>query len=146
MKKRIIACSTAAIISLAATLWPQALRTSPEAQLKMAKYEDCRKTPYYCPAGVLTVGIGSTSKVENRQYAEGEIAERWVNDLARRKCTNREFNGAAAPQKVFESMTDGTLTSAAPGWAGTPTAKARRCEPPSGATRRRATGRASASG
>jgi lysozyme len=49
----------------------------------MAKYEDCRKTPYYCPAGVLTVGIGSTSKVENRQYAEGEIAERWVNDLMR---------------------------------------------------------------
>jgi lysozyme len=62
MKKGIIACSVAAIISLAATLWPQALRTSPEAQLKMAKYEDCRKTPYYCPAGVLTVGIGSTSK------------------------------------------------------------------------------------
>ncbi|ENZ7198076.1 lysozyme [Klebsiella variicola] len=107
MKKCIIACSTAAIISLAATLWPQALRTSPEAQLKMAKYEDCRKTPYYCPAGVLTVGIGSTSKVENRQYAEGEIAERWVNDLMRaEKCTNREFNGTAAPQKVFESMTD----------------------------------------
>jgi lysozyme len=102
MKKRIIACSTAAIISLAATLWPQALRTSPEAQLKMAKYEDCRKTPYYCPAGVLTVGIGSTSKVENRQYAEGEIAERWVNDLMRAENANREFNGAAAPQKVFE--------------------------------------------
>lgn len=110
MKKRIIACSTAAIISLAATLWPQALRTSPEAQQKMAKYEDCRKTPYYCPAGVLTVGIGSTSKVDNRQYAEGEIAERWVNDLMRaEKCTNREFNGAAAPQKVFESMTDGNF-------------------------------------
>jgi hypothetical protein len=70
MKKGIIACSVAAIISLAATLWPQALRTSPEAQLKMAKYEDCRKTPYYCPAGVLTVGIGSTGKVQNRQYAE----------------------------------------------------------------------------
>lgn len=28
MKKGIIACSIAAIISLAATLWPQALRTS----------------------------------------------------------------------------------------------------------------------
>lgn len=110
MKKGIIACSIAAIISLAATLWPQALRTSPEAQLKMAKHEDCRKTPYYCPAGVLTVGLGSTSKVENRQYDEGEIAERWVNDLMRaEKCTNREFNGAAAPQKVFESMTDGTF-------------------------------------
>lgn len=62
MKKGVIACSVAAIISLAAALWPQSLRTSPEAQLKMAKYEDCRKTPYYCPAGVLTVGIGSTGK------------------------------------------------------------------------------------
>lgn len=101
MKKRIIACSTAAIISLVATLWPQTLRTSPEAQLKIAKYEDCRKTPYYCPAGVLTVGIGSTSKVENREYAEGEIAERWFNDLLRaEKCVNREFNGASAPQSL----------------------------------------------
>jgi hypothetical protein len=70
MKKGVIACSVAAIISLAAVLWPQSLRTSPEAQLKMAKYEDCRKTPYYCPAGVLTVGIGSTGKVQNREYAE----------------------------------------------------------------------------
>ena len=49
----------------------------------MAKYEDCRKTPYYCPAGVLTVGIGSTSKVENREHTNSEIAERWVNDLMR---------------------------------------------------------------
>ena len=126
--------------------WPQALRTSPEAQLKMAKYEDCRKTPYYCPAGVLTVGIGSTSKVENREHTNSEIAERWVNDLMRaEKCTNREFNGAAAPQKVFESMTDANLTSAAPGWAGTPK-MVRRCEPPSGATRRRATGKGYANG
>ena len=87
MKRGIIACSVAAIVSLAAALWPQTLRTSPEAQLKMAKYEDCRKTPYYCPAGVLTVGMGSTSNVQNREYAEREIAERWVNDLFRaEKC------------------------------------------------------------
>jgi lysozyme len=93
----------------------------------MAKYEDCRKTPYYCPAGVLTVGIGSTSKVENRQYAEGEIAERWVNDLMRaEKCTNREFNGAAAPQKVFESMTDGNFNVGCTGLGWYTNAKARR--------------------
>ncbi|HBS5821158.1 lysozyme [Klebsiella variicola] len=110
MRKRIIACSTAAIISLVAALWPQTLRTSPEAQQKMAKYEDCRKTPYYCPAGVLTVGLGSTGNVQNREYAEQEIAERWVNDLMHaERCVNREFNGAAAPQKVFESMTDGVF-------------------------------------
>ncbi|SUQ39574.1 Phage-related lysozyme (muraminidase) [Yokenella regensburgei] len=110
MKRGIIACSVAAIVSLAAALWPQTLRTSPEAQLKMAKYEDCRKTPYYCPAGVLTVGMGSTSNVQNREYAEREIAERWVNDLFRaEKCVNREFNGTAAPQRVFEALTDGAF-------------------------------------
>ncbi|RTM80668.1 lysozyme [Enterobacter quasiroggenkampii] len=110
MKRGFIACSVAAIVSLAAALWPQTLRTSPEAQLKMAKYEDCRKTPYYCPAGVLTVGMGSTSNVQNREYAEREIAERWVNDLFRaEKCVNREFNGTAAPQRVFEALTDGAF-------------------------------------
>ncbi|EMO4292399.1 lysozyme [Klebsiella pneumoniae] len=118
MKKGVIACSVAAIISLAAVLWPQSLRTSPEAQLKMAKYEDCRKTPYYCPAGVLTVGIGSTGKVQNREYAEQEIAERWVNDLMRaERCVNREFNGAAAPQRVFEALTDSAFNVGCSGLA-----------------------------
>ncbi|HBR7000736.1 TPA: lysozyme [Klebsiella aerogenes] len=118
MKKGVIACSVAAIISLAAVLWPQSLRTSPAAQLKMAKYEDCRKTPYYCPAGVLTVGIGSTGKVQNREYAEQEIAERWVNDLMRaERCVNREFNGAAAPQRVFEALTDSAFNVGCSGLA-----------------------------
>ena len=64
MKRGIIACSIAAVISLAAALWPQTLRTSPEAQLKMAKYERIAARPHYCPAGVLTVGIGSTGNAE----------------------------------------------------------------------------------
>lgn len=110
MKKKIIACSTALIISLVATLFPGKLRTSPEAQQKMAKYEDCRKSPYYCPAGVLTVGLGSTAKVANREYSDKEIAERWLNDLQRAEnCVNREFNGEAAPQRVFEAMADGVF-------------------------------------
>ena len=104
MKKGVIACSVAAIISLAAVLWPQSLRTSPEAQLKMA--------------GVLTVGIGSTGKVQNREYAEQEIAERWVNDLMRaERCVNREFNGAAAPQRVFDALTDSAFNVGCSGLA-----------------------------
>lgn len=118
MKKRIVTCSIAAIVSLAAAMWPQALRTSQEAQLKMAKYEDCRKTPYYCSAGVLTVGIGSTGRVQNREYADREIAERWANDLMHaEKCVNREFNGADAPQRVFESMTDAAFNVGCTGLA-----------------------------
>ncbi|QUG76370.1 glycoside hydrolase family protein [Erwinia sp. E602] len=118
MKRRIIACSTAAIIALVSTLWPQTLRTSPEAQQKMAKYEDCRKTPYYCPAGVLTVGIGSTGGVQDRLHSEAEIAERWRNDLLRaEKCVDREFNGSAAPQRVFDGMTDGAFNLGCTGLA-----------------------------
>ncbi|MFZ1873029.1 MAG: lysozyme [Chania sp.] len=107
MKKSVIACSITAVITLAGALWPEEVRTSPAAQLKMARFEDCRKTPYYCPAGVLTVGIGSTTKVQNRDHHDEEIAERWVNDLIRaEKCINHEFNGEAAPQFVFEALTD----------------------------------------
>ena len=107
MSKRIVACSVAVIVSLATALWPQSLRTSEQAQLKMAGYEDCRATPYYCPAGALTVGIGSTENVENRIYTQQEIAERWKNDvLHAENCINKSFNGKAAPQRVFESMTD----------------------------------------
>ncbi|OPJ97385.1 lysozyme [Serratia marcescens] len=106
-RKSVIACSVAAIVALVGALWPEKVRTSQAAQLKMAKYEDCRKTPYYCPAGVLTIGMGSTTHVEDRQYSETEIAERWVNDLVRaEKCINSNFNGAAAPQFVFEALTD----------------------------------------
>jgi lysozyme len=73
----------------------------------MAKYEDCRRAPYYCSAGVLTVGIGSTTNVQSRDYADEEIADRWVNDLVRaEKCINNNFNGTIAPQFVFEAMTD----------------------------------------
>ncbi|CAE1144987.1 MULTISPECIES: lysozyme [Serratia] len=107
MKKRFIACSVGAVIAIAGATWPEKVRTSQAAQQKMAKYEDCRRTPYYCPAGVLTVGIGSTAGVQNRTYQLDEIAERWVNDLVRaEKCINQNFNGAAAPQFVFDALTD----------------------------------------
>ena len=113
----------------------------------MARYEDCRKTPYYCPAGVLTVGIGSTGKVQNREYAEQEIAERWVNDLMRaERCINREFNGAAAPQRVFEALVDGAFNVGCSGLARYTNRQGRRSERQSGVTRNRLTGAASVSG
>jgi GH24 family phage-related lysozyme (muramidase) len=66
MKQLIKKCSIAAIVALGITLSPGALRTTPEGQQKIAGWEDCRNTPYYCTAGVLTVGIGSTGRVEKR--------------------------------------------------------------------------------
>ncbi|QYM91237.1 lysozyme [Dickeya zeae] len=107
MKTAIKRCSIALIVALGITLSPGTLRTSPEAQQKTASWEDCRASPYYCPAGVLTVGIGSTGNVQNRPYSNDEIARRWVNDMQRAEnCVNGNFNGAAMPQSAFEAMTD----------------------------------------
>jgi hypothetical protein len=71
MKQLIKKCSIAAIVALGITLSPGALRTTPEGQQKIAGWEDCRNTPYYCTAGVLTVGIGSTGRVESVSTAAG---------------------------------------------------------------------------
>lgn len=62
-------CSIAVIVALGISLAPGSVRTSKEGQQKIAGWEDCRSTPYYCTAGVLTVGIGSTGGVENREYS-----------------------------------------------------------------------------
>lgn len=110
MKAVIKRCSIAVIVALGVSMSPDTLRTSPEAQQKTASWEDCRNTPYYCTAGVLTVGIGSTSNVQKREYSNAEVARRWVNDMKHAEnCINQNFNGEAMPQSVFESMVDGGL-------------------------------------
>jgi lysozyme len=76
MKNIIKKCSIAVIVALGISLAPGSVRTSKEGQQKIAGWEDCRSTPYYCTAGVLTVGIGSTGGVENREYSNQEIARR----------------------------------------------------------------------
>lgn len=110
MKQLIKKCSIAAIVALGITLSPGALRTTPEGQQKIAGWEDCRNTPYYCTAGVLTVGIGSTGRVEKREYSDSEIAGRWINDMRHAEnCINQNFEGGHMPQYAFEAMTDAAL-------------------------------------
>ncbi|TNL00818.1 lysozyme [Kosakonia cowanii] len=110
MKRLIKPCSVAAIVALGVSLSPGALRTSEKAQQKIAQWEGCRRTPYYCPAGVLTVGIGSTGRVEKREYSDSEIAGRWINDMRHAEnCINQNFEGGHMPQSAFEAMTDAGL-------------------------------------
>ncbi|MEZ0583270.1 lysozyme [Erwinia sp. STN24] len=107
MKPIIKRCAIASVVALGITLSPDALRSSPEAQQKIAGWEDCRKTPYRCIAGVATVGIGSTSNVEQREYSEQEIAQRWINDMQHAEnCINKNFAGELMPQSAFEAMAD----------------------------------------
>lgn len=107
MPRHIKRYAVATIVALGVTLAPGVLRTSEEAQVKIATWEDCRARPYYDTTGILTTGCGSTGNVKNRLYSENEVAERWVNDMQRAEnCINKNFHGAAMPQSVFEAMTD----------------------------------------
>ncbi|EMV0055333.1 lysozyme [Escherichia coli] len=105
--KNIKRYAAAVIVALGVSLAPEALRTSQEAQIKIATWEDCRATPYTDIAGIATVGCGSTGNVQKRLYSEQEVARRWVNDMQRAEnCINQNFQGAAMPQSAFEAMTD----------------------------------------
>ncbi|MGQ5974550.1 hypothetical protein ACUNHT_10950 [Serratia sp. IR-2025] len=68
-RKSIIACSVAAIVALAGALWPEKVRTSQAAQLKMAKYEDCRKTPYFRGAFLQAVSDSSRHRSNGTRFA-----------------------------------------------------------------------------
>ena len=112
-KKRIAnsaICSVVVIISMVLANYSSEIRTS-KAGLEIIGYaESCVREPYYCPANVLTVGIGSTVNVEQKAYSDEEIAKRWVDDIKTAEmCVNRHANGFHLPQSVFDAVTSITF-------------------------------------
>ena len=85
------ACAVSAIIAIVLSM-DTGLRINQAGLELIGNAESCRRDPYMCPARVLTVGIGSTGKVEHRRYADEEIAKMWVKDLHdAEKCINDKF-------------------------------------------------------
>ncbi|TEA26392.1 lysozyme [Candidatus Schmidhempelia bombi] len=104
-------CSVSAIIGIVSANYPDEIRTSKTGLEIIGHAESCVREPYYCPANVLTVGIGSTgSNIEHRSYSDEEIAKRWVNDIkTAERCVNRYANGFHLPQSVFDAVTSITF-------------------------------------
>ena len=97
-------CSVTAIIGIVLTNYSEDIRTSKTGLEIIGNAESCVREPYYCPANVLTVGIGSTVNVENKIYSDDEIARRWVSDIKTAElCVNRHANGFHLPQSVFDA-------------------------------------------
>ena len=86
------------------------LRVSPKAIYMIAESEGCRQDSYYCPAGKLTVGIGSTSNVELRLYGLDEVSYRYAVDLMEaQNCVEQKIEmtiGKPLPQPVFDLAAD----------------------------------------
>ena len=97
-------CAVSAIIAIVLSM-DTGLRINQEGLELIGNAESCRRDPYMCPAHVLTVGIGSTGKVENRRYSDEEIAEMWVKDLRdAEKCINDKFKGKEMSRNQFSAM------------------------------------------
>ena len=103
------ACAVSAIIAIVLSM-DTGLRISRAGLELIGNAESCRRDPYMCPARVLTVGIGSTGKVENRRYSDKEIAEMWVTDIrAAETCVNKYANGKRMTDNQLSAITSFTF-------------------------------------
>lgn len=103
-------CSVSAIIGIVLANYSDEIRTSKTGLEIIGNAESCVREPYYCPANVLTVGIGSTGNIQQKAYTDEEIAKRWVSDIKTAEmCVNRYANGFHLPQPVFDAVTSITF-------------------------------------
>jgi lysozyme len=104
-------CSVSVIIGIVIANYSDEIRTSKAGLEIIGNAESCVREPYYCPANVWTVGIGSTgNNIEQRIYSDDEIAKRWVNDIkTAERCVSRYANGFHLPQPVFDAVTSITF-------------------------------------
>lgn len=98
-------CSVPVIIGLVIANYANDLRISKAGLEIIGNAESCKNEPYYCPANILTVGVGSTTgNIENITYSNDEIAKRWSLDIkAAEECVNQYANGKSLPQSVFDA-------------------------------------------
>ena len=102
-------CSVAVIIGLVLGI-NSGIRTNQAGLELIGNAESCRRDPYMCPARVLTVGIGSTGKVQNRRHSDEEIAEMWITDIKiAEECVNNYANGQAMTDNQFSAVTSFTF-------------------------------------
>ena len=102
-------CAVSTIIAIVLAM-DTGLRINQEGLELIGNAESCRRDPYMCPARILTVGIGSTGKVENRRYTDEEIAEMWITDIrAAEKCVNKYANGQRMTDNQLSAITSFTF-------------------------------------
>lgn len=84
------------------------LRISPEGLAIIGNAEGCRQSPYVCPAGHITNGIGNTKSVPNAVVSLQEVAKNWVSNLQRaEQCISlaEAKSGKVMTQGQFDAFT-----------------------------------------
>lgn len=97
MKKKIV-CSVVAVISIIfGSDLASSVHVSEQGFELIGNAEGCRLSPYKCPAGLITNGIGNTHNVPNKTISYEQVAIDWVKNIQ------------TAEQCLFES-TDAELS------------------------------------
>jgi len=113
-KKAGIVCSVTAIIAIITTQYTDQVKVSKQGLELIGNSESCRRDPYYCPANVLTVGVGSTTgKIDpSKIYSDSEIAERWVKDImSAQDCVEKYANGRKMKQGQYDTTVSITFNA-----------------------------------
>lgn len=102
-------CSVMAIIAIVVSSGQ--VRTNEQGLELIGNAEACRREPYYCPAGVLTDGIGNTHGVKPGTIKnDQQIAAEWgKNILDAESCVNRYANGKKLSEDTFSSAVSVTF-------------------------------------
>lgn len=106
-----ITCSVMGIIALVVSSTSTHVRTNQEGLEIIGNAEGCMRNPYVCPAGYLTVGIGSRvyenePAVRRTGLTDQEIADRWIKNIQEaEKCVDDWFHGKDMNDNQFSAMT-----------------------------------------
>lgn len=105
-KKTGATCSVMVIIAIVMSM-NSGLRTNQEGLEIIGNAESCQREPYYCPAGVLTDGMGNThGVVTGTKKTDQQIASDWIKNIKDAEvCVLRSFNGADMNTNQFSAMT-----------------------------------------
>lgn len=104
-----VVCSVGTIIAI--VLNAGHVRTNERGLELIGNAEACRREPYYCPAGVLTDGIGNTTGVKaGARKNDAQIATDWErNILDAERCVNSYAAGKRLSDNTFSAVTSITF-------------------------------------
>ncbi|MGF7432107.1 lysozyme [Pasteurella bettyae] len=102
-------CAVTVIIALVLAKHGNQIRTTERGLKIIGNAESCIRTPYKCPAGYLTYGIGTAETsgekiIKGKIYTDTEIAESLKRNVKHAEdCVNQYANGKQLPQGSFEA-------------------------------------------
>ncbi|PTC02001.1 lysozyme [Vibrio mediterranei] len=102
-----IVCSVGAAIALLLTgIVPNEVVVSKKGLELIGNAEQCRLTPYTCPAGHITNGIGNTHEVSNETITLKKATKDWAKNIEdAQRCLQQALPNTRVTQGQYDAFT-----------------------------------------